>query len=92
MFLKYVFNHSYDETRVRRVAITQSDDDRRGFEELPPNKLDRSDRKFLATAVVARATILNATDNDWNEQKALTGSLGVTVQELCPHMLYAQVP
>ena len=44
----------------------------RGFEELPVNRLDRADRKFLATAVVGNAPILNATDSDWDEQKELT--------------------
>ena len=64
-------------------AIAEADDER-GFEALPPNKLDRSDRKFLATAVVGEARILNATDSDWAEQQELTGGLGVDVVQLCP--------
>lgn len=87
MFFKHIFNHGYDERHVRRVSITPCDDDCRDFEELPKNKLDRSDRKFLATAVVAKATIINAMDGDWDENQALIKSLRVTVQELCPHML-----
>ena len=83
-FFKHVFNHMHDACRVRKVPITPCDDERRGFKELPQNKLDPSDRKFLATAVVAEAEILNATDSDWNEQAALTSSLGVTVRQLCP--------
>ena len=63
---KHVFDHGYDKSRVRRVSITPSSDDRRGFEELPENDLDKSDRKFLATALVAGAAILNATDSDWS--------------------------
>lgn len=58
--------------------------DERGFEELPENTFDRSDRKFLAVAVVARAVVLNATDSDWGEQQALMDELGVEVNELCP--------
>ena len=84
VFFKHVHNHQYGETRVKRVPITLCDDDRREFEELPENGLDKSDHKFLATALVASATILNATDSDWGEQEALTERLGVPVHQLCP--------
>ena len=83
-FFKHVFNYQYQDDRVRRVAVTPSDDDGRGFEELPENTFDRSDRKFLAVAVVAKAVVLNATDSDWNEQAALMNALGVKVSQLCP--------
>ena len=83
-FFKHLFDHGYDKTRVCRVSITPCSDDRLGFKELPENDLDKSDRKFLAAALVAQATILNATDSDWSEEEALTKSLGVTVQQLCP--------
>lgn len=65
------------------VGITPSDETR-GFEELPPNRLDPSDRKFLAVAVKARATILNATDSDWDEQRLLLEQVGVPLEQLCP--------
>ena len=84
MFFKHVFNYQYRSDRVRRIAITPSADERRGFQELPENSLDRSDRKFLAVAFVASAVILNATDSDWVEQNALTEALGVEVVQLCP--------
>ena len=84
MFFKHVFNYQYRSDRVRRIAITPSADERRGFQELPENSLDRSDRKFLAVAFVAGAVILNATDSDWVEQNALTETLGVEVAQLCP--------
>lgn len=84
MFFKHVFDNQYQPNRVRRVPISQVEDDERGFEELPPNAFDRSDRKFLAVAVVANATVVNATDSDWNENAALMSSLGVEVQQLCP--------
>ena len=83
-FLKHVFNFQYDSTRVRRVPLTPSEDHRRSFEELPPNTFDPSDRKFLAVAVVASAVVLNATDSDWHEHRALTDELGVEVRQLCP--------
>lgn len=82
-FFKHIVNHMYGGARVCLVSITSSDDERRGFEELPRNDLDPSDRKFLAAAVVGRAVILNATDSDWSEQAALTERLGVPVEHLC---------
>ena len=84
MFFKHVFDYQYRRDRVRRIAITPSVDDGRGFEELPENTLDRADRKFLAVAVVANAVVLNATDSDWVEHKALTETLAVQVKQLCP--------
>lgn len=83
-FFKHVFDSRFQEDRVRRVAVTPSDDDRRGFEELPENTFHRSDRKFLAVAVVAKAVVLNATDSDWDEHEALMNKLGVKVRQLCP--------
>ena len=83
-FFKHVFDYQYQEDRVRRVAVTPSKDDRRGFEELPDNTFDPSDRKFLAVAVVAKAVVLNATDSDWEMHEALMNKLGVKVRQLCP--------
>lgn len=83
-FFKHVFDNGFKSSRVRRVRITPTDDDRCGFEELPVNSLDRADRKFLATAVVGNAPILNAADSDWDEQKELTTEVGVEVRQLCP--------
>ena len=51
---------------------------------LPENSFDRSDRKFLAVAVVAKAVVLNATDSDWVEHEELMQSLEVQVDQLCP--------
>lgn len=83
-FFKYVNTYMYHGGRVRQALISPTRDEGRGFEELPENKLDPSDRKFLAVAVVAKAEILNATDSDWSEQEALTRDLGVRVKQLCP--------
>ena len=83
-FFIHVINNQYDETRVQRVAVTPIDDERRGFEELPENTFDRSDRKFLAVAVSAGAVVLNATDSDWGEEQELMDGLGVKVEQLCP--------
>ena len=83
-FLKYLLDYQYQSGRVRRVAVRPSADTNRGFEELPANTFDRSDRKFLAVAVVAKAVVLNATDSDWDEQTALLDRLRVRVHQLCP--------
>ena len=69
---------------ARSGEVSQIEDAGRGFKELPPNAFDRSDRKFLAVAVVANATVVNVTDSDWNESAALVSGLGVEVRQLCP--------
>ena len=84
VFFKHVFDNQYCDDRVYRAALTPSGNEGRGFEELPENAFDPSDRKFLAVAVAARAVVLNATDSDWDEQAALMGELDVEVSQLCP--------
>ena len=84
MFYKHVLNFLHRPNRVRMVALTPSEDLGRGFEELPENAFDPSDRKFLAVAVVANAVVLNATDSDWAEHEELMDKLGVEVSQLCP--------
>ena len=83
-FFKHIYDNMYSSKRVERVSITVVDDEERTFKELPPNTLDRSDQKFLAVAVVARAPILNATDSDWHNERELVSRLDVVVQQLCP--------
>ncbi len=83
-FFRYVFDQQYREDRIRRVTVHPSSDVDRGFEELPTNDFDPSDRKFLAVAVVADAVVLNATDSDWEEHADLMNELGVGVEQLCP--------
>ncbi len=84
LFFRHIRDYQWGGERVRRVPITPCSDHRRGFEELPVNDLDPSDRKFLATAVVGEADILNATDSDWGQQEELTKGLGVEVRQICP--------
>ena len=84
VFFKHVFDNQCQGGNVRRVTVRPVEDDRRGFEELPENTFDPSDRKFLAVAVATGAVVLNATGSDWGEQEALTGRLGVEVNQLCP--------
>jgi predicted nucleic acid-binding protein len=82
-FFKYLRNYQYSSDKIQRVKITPIDDENRGFAELPENQVDKSDRKLLATAVVAKAAIVNATDSDWTEQKTLLDSLKIEVKQLC---------
>jgi predicted nucleic acid-binding protein len=84
-FFKHVFDHQHSGKKVRLVPITPTGERVRGFEELPANTLDASDRKFLAVAVTAKACILNATDSDWAQNEALLKGLSVKVEQLCPH-------
>ena len=90
-FFKHVLNNRHQGTRVRRVPVTPSSDERRGFEELPPNSFDPSDRKFVAVAVAGGAVVLNATDSDWDEHAALMSSLAVEVHQLCPQHSTKQI-
>ncbi len=82
VFFKHVQDY-WGTPRVCPVPITPAGEDR-GFEELPPNEFDRSDRKFLAAAVAGKAEVLVSTDRDWSDNKELTDSLGVKVRQLCP--------
>ena len=84
VFFKHVFDHQHLGDRVRRVAVTPCDDEYRGFEELPENTFDPSDRKFLAVAVASNSVVLNATDSDWGDHQTLMDELGVKVDQLCP--------
>ena len=91
-FFMHIHNEQHKGARVRKFPITPSSDDTRGFEELPKNTLDASDRKFLAVAVVARAVVVNATDSDWGQAGDLLRDLGVDVEELCPHLPWIDAP
>ena len=84
-FFNHVFNNLGHNDQVRGVPLTKSPDYGRRFAELPRNELNPSDRKFLAVAVVANAIILNAIDSNWEEQKPLVDTLGVKVEQVCPH-------
>ncbi|MDP2785135.1 MAG: hypothetical protein Q8O38_11170 [Sulfurimicrobium sp.] len=84
IFFKYLHDHMYLRKKIKRVPITPIADDARGFNELPPNTVDKSDQKFLAAAVVAGAEIVNAVDTDWHEQVVFVADLGVNVHQLCP--------
>jgi len=83
-FYKFIHDQMYTDCSVITVQINQSIDPERGFEELPNNRLDSSDRKFLAVAVASKAEIFNATDSDWHENVDTLDALGIRLNQLCP--------
>ena len=83
-FFKYLHDHMHHDKKIKFVPITPIADETRGFNELPPNSVDKSDRKFLATALVAEAAVVNALDSDWHKQADFVSGLGVNVRQLCP--------
>jgi len=84
MFFKYLHDHMYLGKKIQLVPITPIADETRGFNELPSNSVDKSDRKFLATALVAGAAVVNALDGGWHKQTDFVTELGVNVRQLCP--------
>lgn len=84
MFFKYLHDNQHAGSNISLHKITPVLDESRGFDELPVNQFDPSDRKILATAVVAGASVVNATDSDWEESRELLDELNVIVCQLCP--------
>jgi hypothetical protein len=87
----FVWVHENKWTSCHLVSITPHED--RGYEEFPDTpdlaKFDRSDRKFVATALACTppATIYNAVDSDWSQSAPALAVAGVPVAELCPDCL-----
>lgn len=82
IFFKHVNDHLWGNGRVKQRQLQVRGEGE--FNGLPANNLDPNDRKFLAVAVSANATIANATDSDWSEQKELLDELGVQLCQVCP--------
>lgn len=83
-FYKFLHDHKYTGKKVSLVSITPNDGPDSGFDELPVNPIDPSDRKILAIAVVGGAKIVNALDSDWHEKRDFVAKMGVQVSQLCP--------
>ncbi|MBK3756343.1 hypothetical protein [Stutzerimonas frequens] len=83
-FFKYLHDNQYVEKKVQMVDISSNNDAKTGFDELPPNSMDPSDRKFLAVAIVSGDVIYNALDSDWDEHHEEIEAMGVSVEQLCP--------
>lgn len=84
MFFKYLHDNKHAQRSIVLVSVTPNNDESTGFCELPVNSIDKSDRKFLAVALVAGADIVNALDTDWHEQHAFVSQLDVKTRQLCP--------
>ncbi len=86
-FFKYLRNYQYSSDKIHRVKITPLNEEGTEFAELKKlnaNLNDLSDRKFLAAAVVASATIVNSTDSDWHKDRDLLNRLNIDIKQLCP--------
>ena len=83
------FDNQY--TSCHRVPLTPHED--RVYQEFPDTpdleKFDRSDRKFVATALgcTPTATIYNAVDSDYAQFAVALAAAAVPVTELCPDCL-----
>ncbi len=96
--MKWIHEHQWGSDRCEAVPITPKATDALYFEEFPAcaalAAFDRSDRKYVAVACVARgclgpAQIFNATDSDWLHHEAALMGEGVEVVHLCPGELKA---
>ena len=83
MFFKYLHDNKHLSQSVKLVTVTPNNVDTTGFDELPNNKIDKSDRKFLAVALKGNASIINALDTDWHEQREFLNEIGVKVVQIC---------
>jgi hypothetical protein len=87
----FLWVHQNQHRACHRVPLTPHED--RGYEEFPDTEdlksFDRSDRKFVATALACTppATIYNAVDSDWSHHALPLAAAGVKVKELCPDCL-----
>lgn len=89
LFFAWAVDNQY--TTCRLVPLTLHED--RGFEEFPDTqalaKFDRSDRKWIATALgcTPTATIYNAVDSDYAQHAQALADAEIPVTELCPDCL-----
>jgi hypothetical protein len=83
-FFRWVSDNRYSCHLIRSNPHAE-----RVYEEFPANEdlknFDRSDRKFVVTALgcTPAALILNAVDSDWSQSAAALSNAGVQVRELC---------
>ena len=80
-------NRLETQPRDLRLIELQIQYDEYGFGIVPPEVAihDLKDRKWVAVALAHKPTppIVNATDPDWTEDKAMLAEVGIQVQELC---------
>jgi hypothetical protein len=87
-FFKWLWENQANPECCRKVIIHPHED--RIYEEFPDDprlvQFDRSDRKFVATAIAdgSEEPILNAVDSDWTEHRVALEENGVRLVFLCP--------
>jgi hypothetical protein len=90
VFLKWLLTNQNNSRCCQLVEITPTSDD--NFEEFPQDEslsnFERSDRKFVAVAIVhsQHPPIVNATDSDWSNFQEALANYGVKVEFLCPEL------
>lgn len=90
-FMKWVWTVQADENQCERVSLTPlKENGSADFAEFPDDPdlatFDRSDRKFVATALASlnNPVILNAVDSDWAECHDALVRNGLSIRFLCP--------
>lgn len=95
-FLKWVLTNRANPRHCQLVSITlrPNSEDQNDFEEFPNDdeeltRFDRSDRKFVAVALVhpEHPPILNAVDTDWWDYRIALERHGIQVNFLCPETM-----
>lgn len=88
-FLKWLWDNQGNVTACTLVDVPVEDSDGYEFSNFPDDpdlsKFDRSDRKFVATALASgeNPPIVNATDSDWLHYVQALGRHGIRVEFLC---------
>jgi len=90
-FFKWLWDNQGNPKNCRMIAITPKGSN--NFEEFPIdpglNGFDPADRKFVAVALASGLgpEILNASDTDWWNFRAVLANNNVTVIFLCPQLM-----
>jgi hypothetical protein len=92
-FMKWVWENQAVPSRCERVNLVCKGDGPDDYKAFPDDSelhnFDRSDRKYVATALASRnrPEILNAVDTDWWHHRVALKKNGVRLRFLCPqHM------
>jgi hypothetical protein len=91
VFLKWVLTNRGNPQRCEFVTIHPRDEN--NFAEFPIDpdleKFDKSDRKFVAVALVhpEHPPVINAVDTDWRDFYEPLKKHGLTLQFLCPDVV-----
>lgn len=78
-----------DATRISYVNIKLDDTGQPVVPDiLRESTFDRADYVFVAVSLThpARPPVVNATDSDWEKDRAVLQRIGVVVEELCPQL------